>query len=286
MSEPEMNDGAEPRSSSERTGTQATTKSSSTKPRGSSANVNAPRAAEPVSAGSTRTPPPRTRRGAPTARPRSDDVADAAVAAAAMEPVTPTPTPRPKAGSKPKAAPGSTEVFDWEGTGSPKSGSTTRAPEISAASVTAAIATDPLDDDTFVPEPRARQAKPKKARRQERRFRQTVQRIDLWSVTKMALCFYVSAMAVVVVAMIALWAVADSAGIIDNVEKFFGDLFSADDFHFVSAAVLRGGVLVAIVLVALLVAFTIIAASFYNIFAELFGGVEIVIREEEHPPKR
>ena len=93
-------------------------------------------------------------------------------------------------------------------------------------------------------------------------------------------------MAVVVVAMIALWAVADSAGIIDNVESFIGDLFSSDDFHFVSGAVLRGGVLVAIVLVALLVAFTIIAASFYNIFAELFGGVEITIREEEHPPKR
>ena len=93
-------------------------------------------------------------------------------------------------------------------------------------------------------------------------------------------------MAVVVVTLIALWAVADSAGIIDNVEKFLGDLFSADDFHFVSGAVLRGGVLVAIVLVALMVAFTIIAASFYNIFAELFGGVEITIREEEHPPKR
>jgi hypothetical protein len=113
-----------------------------------------------------------------------------------------------------------------------------------------------------------------------------VQRVDLWSVTKMALCFYISVMAVVVVALVALWAVADSAGIIDNVENFIGDLFSSNDFHFVSAQVLRGAVLVALVLVALLVAFTIIAASFYNIFAELFGGVEIVIREEEHPPKK
>ncbi len=102
----------------------------------------------------------------------------------------------------------------------------------------------------------------------------------------MALCFYVSAMAVVIVALVALWAVADSAGIINNVENFIGDLFSADNFRFVSAAVLRGAVLVSIVLVALMVAFTIIAASFYNIFAELFGGVEITIREEEQPPKR
>ena len=82
------------------------------------------------------------------------------------------------------------------------------------------------------------------------------------------------------------WVVADSAGIIDNVENFIGDLFSSEDFQFVSGQVLRGAVLVGVVLVALLVAFTIIAASFYNIFAELFGGVEIVIREEEQPPKR
>ena len=95
----------------------------------------------------------------------------------------------------------------------------------------------------------------------------------------MALCFYISAMAVVVVALIALWAVADSAGIIDNVEKFIGDLFSADDFHFVSDQVLRGAVLVSIVLVALMVVFTIIAASFYNIFAELFGG------DRDHHPR-
>ena len=34
-------------------------------------------------------------------------------------------------------------------------------------------------------------------------------------------------------------------------------------------------------IVALQVVITVIAASFYNIFAELFGGVEITVREEE-----
>jgi hypothetical protein len=297
MSNPD--DGAEPRPSSERDTpksptkptTKATTKPTTkptTKRRGSSAGVTAPVTPEPVKAGSSRTPPPRSRRGAPATRtPTADggpeaapavggfsDTGDAAAAAAS------TPAPAP--------APPTSEIFDWEGGGSAKSDAAAVAPEISAASVTAAIAAEPeVAEDAFAVEARtARAAKPKKARKQERRFRQTVQRVDLWSVTKMALCFYVCAMAVVLVAMIALWTVADSAGIIDNVESFIGDLFSADDFTFVSGAVLRGGVLVGIVLVALLVAFTIIAASFYNIFAELFGGVEIVIREEEQPPKR
>ena len=35
-----------------------------------------------------------------------------------------------------------------------------------------------------------------------------------------------------------------------------------------------------LVIVALQVVITVIAASFYNIFAELFGGLEIVVREE------
>jgi hypothetical protein len=135
---------------------------------------------------------------------------------------------------------------------------------------------------------RASAPRPGKApARPERRFRQTIQKVDLWSVTKMALCFYASAMGVLVVSLMALWVVADSAGIIDSVENFVGDLLSADNFQFVSGQALRGAALIGVVFVALSVAFSIIGASFYNIFAELFGGIEVVIREEEETlPKR
>jgi len=258
----------------ERSGTSGTTT------RG--ASVSAPRASDSVTTGSTsstRTPPPRTRRGAPssTSRPRGaepttdgDGVGTGAGAGAKTK--------------GPKPTPESTKVFNWDDDGVASASTAPATAAITAAAVQPLE--EPDDDFAITPSPKRQVAKPKKARKQERRFRQTVQRIDLWSVTKMALCFYVSAMAVVVVALIALWAVADSAGIIDNVETFIGDLFSAKDFHFVSDQVLRGAVLVSIVLVALMVVFTIIAASFYNIFAELFGGIEITIREEEHPPKR
>ena len=256
--------GAEPLP--ERTGTAGTTTRD--------ADVSAPRASDSVSTGSTsstRTPPPRTRRGAPTAtgRPRN------------AEPATDGDGSKAKG---PKPTPESTKVFNWDDDGVASASSAPTTAAITAAAVQPLE--EPEEDFAITPSPKRQVSKPKKARKQERRFRQTVQRIDLWSVTKMALCFYVSAMAVVVVALIALWAVADSAGIIDNVETFIGDLFSAKDFHFVSDQVLRGAVLVSIVLVALMVVFTIIAASFYNIFAELFGGIEITIREEEHPPKR
>jgi hypothetical protein len=119
--------------------------------------------------------------------------------------------------------------------------------------------------------------------RAERRFRQTVTKVDLWSVTKLSLCFYLSSMFVTVVAFVALWLIASAAGIVHSVEKFLGDLLSAKNFHFLSATVLRGAILVGLVVVALQVVITVIGASFYNIFAELFGGVEITVKEEGPP---
>jgi Transmembrane domain of unknown function (DUF3566) len=115
----------------------------------------------------------------------------------------------------------------------------------------------------------------------ERRYRQTIHRVDLWSVLKISVCFYICGMAVTMVALVALWAIADAAGVIHSVEKFFGDLLQTKNFTFLSGEILRGTLLVAAVLVVLQIVITVIAAAFYNLFAELFGGVEITISEDE-----
>jgi hypothetical protein len=230
-------------------------------------------ARDAVVAGNSRTPPPRNRRGAPTSRPSAtmvSDVAEADDTALAPRPRESSGARRPDRGSEATK----TKPFEFAD-----------GPAPAAAPTGSVDEPEHVDEAPTAGSTREQGRRTKAVRRSERRFRQTVVKVDLWSVTKMALCFYVSAMAVAVVALTALWVVADSAGIIDNVEKFIGDLFSSKDFHFVSGQVLRGAVLVAVVLVALMVVFTIIAASFYNIFSELFGGVEVVIREDEHPPK-
>ena len=121
--------------------------------------------------------------------------------------------------------------------------------------------------------------------RTERRYRHTITKVDLWTVLKLSLCFYVSAMFVTLIALVALWVIADAAGVIGSVENFLGDLLSAKDFTFLSGEVLRGAILVSLVIVALQVVITVIAASFYNIFAELFGGLELTVREEEVSPR-
>ena len=84
--------------------------------------------------------------------------------------------------------------------------------------------------------------RPRSARagRAERRYRQTIHRVDLWSVLKISVCFYICGMAVTMVALVALWVIADAAGVITSVEKFFGDLLQTEDSTFLDAEILRG----------------------------------------------
>jgi hypothetical protein len=147
--------------------------------------------------------------------------------------------------------------------------------------------------DHAAPEAPARSTRPSRSRaapvpgpRAPRRVRHTIKKIDLWSALKISLCFYVCEMAVLVTAIAFLWIIADGFGIIGSVEKFIGDLLSSKDFKFLSAGMLRGTILVGLVLVAIQVVATVLACAFYNLFAELFGGVEVTVIQEDAPGKR
>ena len=79
----------------------------------------------------------------------------------------------------------------------------------------------------------------------------------------------------IVVASSCCGSIARRLGVIENVEEFIGDLLSAEGLHVPLGADARGATLVGLVIVVLLVVITVIAAAFYNLFAELFGGVEV-----------
>jgi hypothetical protein len=128
-----------------------------------------------------------------------------------------------------------------------------------------------------------RRARPSRSRQvaYERRYRQTVRSIDIWSVLKIALCFYLCALIVVLVAGVVLWWIASAVGAVSNVEKFIGELVSDNKFHFLSWEVLRGATLIGLVIVCVLVVITVLAAAFYNLFSELIGGLEVTVVEHE-----
>ncbi|MDQ1457798.1 MAG: hypothetical protein QOH28_3418 [Actinomycetota bacterium] len=136
------------------------------------------------------------------------------------------------------------------------------------------------------PEPRA----PKKPRRKrvasprqvfERRYVQTIRSVDLWSVLKVAICFYLSALIVILVAGVMLWWVASAAGVVASVESFVGELVNNKDFRLLSWEVLRAATLIGLVLVCLMTVVTVLAAAFYNLFSELLGGIEVTVVEQE-----
>lgn len=114
-----------------------------------------------------------------------------------------------------------------------------------------------------------------------RQSRCQVRRLDLWSVLKISLCFYLAAVAIVVIAGVVLWAIADAAGAIHNIEKFMGKILSSKNYHLVSAQILEGTILVGLVLAALMTIISVVGAALYNLFAELFGGIEVTLVESD-----
>jgi hypothetical protein len=118
------------------------------------------------------------------------------------------------------------------------------------------------------------------ARTLERRYHQVVRRVDLWSVLKVSLCFYLCALVVALGAGMVLWMIASGANVVDNVESFMDDLGFAD-FKFLSWRILKAATLIGLVLVALGTMLTVLAAAFYNLFSELVGGVEITVVEQD-----
>lgn len=200
--------------------------------------------------------------------------------------------PRPSSPAKPRP-----ETRPETGPGSGDGAATRRAPSRSTARSPAAKA--PAEPK---PKPVPRAPKPSPADRKpaatkpapppaataasafrQRRLRHTIQKVDLWSVLKLSLCFYLCGLAVTIVALISLWVTADAFGVVENVEEFVGELLSSNDFTFLSGEMLRGVALVGLVLVMLQVVVTVIAAAFYNLFAELFGGIEVTVVEDETP---
>ena len=114
-----------------------------------------------------------------------------------------------------------------------------------------------------------------------RRSRVEMTKVELWSVLKVSLCFYLAGLAIMIIAGLVVWLLLDASGGIHNFERFMGDIMSAKDYRLVAPQILLGSVLVGLVLVALMTILTVIAAALYNLFSELVGGVEVTLVEAE-----
>jgi hypothetical protein len=113
-----------------------------------------------------------------------------------------------------------------------------------------------------------------------RRVRRTVRRIDPWSVLKASLVFYGSLMLILLAVGAILFMAATTAEIVDRIESFIQGI-GWPEFRIRPLSVLRISILFGAIQVILWSAFNVFAAFLYNLAADLVGGVEVIMTEQE-----
>ncbi len=113
-----------------------------------------------------------------------------------------------------------------------------------------------------------------------RKVHRLVRHIDPWSTAKFAVVFFLAMWVMMMVAALIVWAVADRAGTIGNIESFFQDLgfkdVEIDDRFYV-----RGLGLVGLVMTFALSVGSIVGAMVFNLISDIIGGIWITVIEEE-----
>ena len=118
---------------------------------------------------------------------------------------------------------------------------------------------------------------------QGRRTRRVVRKIDVWTVLKMSVLFYVCVFLVFLIAGIVLWNIAEYFNVITSVDKFIKSLFDLQQFAFRPSVVLQSSVLGGGVLILLGTGANVLAALLYNLISDVVGGVQFIVLEETTP---
>ncbi|HVF75993.1 MAG TPA: DUF3566 domain-containing protein [Acidimicrobiales bacterium] len=116
---------------------------------------------------------------------------------------------------------------------------------------------------------------------QGRRVRRVIRKIDPWTVLRFSALFYASMLVVVLVAGTLLWVAASSVGVIDNVEKFIKELFALESFRISGVKLFTSSAVGGLVLVLLGTGMNVLMAVVYNLTADIVGGVEVTMLEED-----
>jgi len=111
-----------------------------------------------------------------------------------------------------------------------------------------------------------------------------VRSIDTWTVLKLSFVFYLCVLGVVLVAGSLLWYAAREAGVLGNLESFIKDLGDFKTFKFNGIVILETSALGGLVLVLLGTVTNLFLAVLYNLMADLVGGIQITVLEEQLEP--
>ena len=105
--------------------------------------------------------------------------------------------------------------------------------------------------------------------------RAVVYSIDVWSVAKVSLPFYLAAIATWVGLLVLLWGLLVSTGSVDSFESFVEDT-GYRNFEFVPSQMMSGLWAAAVILVVVGTAFNVVAVIVFNLLSSMLGGLQVV----------
>ena len=163
-------------------------------------------------------------------------------------------------------------------------------PTMAQADVTAPVVADDAPTEvaaaalaaTEAPPARAAKApkQPKASRRpQGRTTRVVLRQLDPWTVLKLSLVYYLCLFVVLLVAGVILWAGANAAGVVGNLETFMEDI-GFEDFRFVPSQLFGGVALGGLVLVVAGTCANVLMTVLFNLMSDVVGGLKLTLQED------
>lgn len=113
-----------------------------------------------------------------------------------------------------------------------------------------------------------------------RRVTRVIRDIDPWSVFKVGLVFNLVLYFVAIVAAVLLWSVASATGTVDNIERFM-ESFGWESFSFNGWQLFRSLTVLGLMVAVLLTGIWVLAVTVFNLIADLVGGVQVTVLEQE-----
>jgi len=112
-----------------------------------------------------------------------------------------------------------------------------------------------------------------------RTTRVVLRQLDPWTVLKLSLVYYLCVFVVLLVAGVLLWAGANAAGVVGNIETFMEDI-GFEDFRFVPGQLFGGVALGGLVLVVAGTFANVLMTVLFNLMSDIVGGLKLTLQED------
>jgi hypothetical protein len=119
------------------------------------------------------------------------------------------------------------------------------------------------------------------AAKRTRRATLVLSRVDPWSVLKASFVYSCALVVVLVVAIVALYALLSGMGVFTSVDNVLAKTAPGTHIGFPLSRVVLVSLIVGVVDIVLLTALSTLGAFIYNLVADLVGGVEVTLSERE-----